>query len=74
MEDLLNKIEDTIPGEMIISLREVYRELDEKQSRFQKDFPVHCIESCGEHWSTFVFLSHGFLWIDAQKWDCWIKW
>ena len=29
MEDLLNKIEDTIPGEMIISLREVYRELDE---------------------------------------------
>lgn len=48
MEDLLNKIEDTIPGEMIISLREVYRELDKKQSRFQKDFPVHCIESCGE--------------------------
>ena len=17
---------------------------------------------------------HGFLWIDAQEWDCWIKW
>ena len=21
-----------------------------------------------------VFVSHGFLWIDAQEWDCWIKW
>ena len=43
MEDLLSKIADTIPGEMITSLRDVYRELDDKQSRFQKDFPVHCI-------------------------------
>ena len=51
MEDLLSKIADTIPGEMITSLRDVYRELDDKQSRFQKDFPVHCIESCGECYS-----------------------
>ena len=21
-----------------------------------------------------VFASRGFLWIGAQKWDCWIKW
>ena len=48
MEDLLSKIQDTIPGEMITSLRAVYRELDDKQARFQNDFPVHCVEGCGE--------------------------
>ena len=21
-----------------------------------------------------VFVSHGFLWVDAQEWDCWIQW
>ena len=20
------------------------------------------------------FVSHGFLWVDVQEWDCWIKW
>ena len=31
-------------------------------------------ECCNEHWSTCVIASHVFLWIDAQEWDCWIKW
>ena len=48
MENLLSKIEATIPGEMISSLRAVYEELDEKQARFQKDFPINCKDGCGE--------------------------
>ena len=48
MENLLAAIDSTIPGEMISSLMKVYRELDEKQSRFQHDFHVSCIEGCGE--------------------------
>ena len=23
---------------------------------------------------TCIFLSHGFLWIDAREWDSWIIW
>ena len=34
----------------------------------------YCIEGCGEHWGIYIFLSHGFLWMDVQDWDCWIKW
>ena len=48
MEDLLAKISSTVPGEMISALREVYRELDEKQSKFQKAFSISCINGCGE--------------------------
>ena len=23
-------------------------------------------------WGAYIFLNYGFLWIDAQEWDCWI--
>ena len=34
----------------------------------------HVLAIANEHWSICVFVSCGFLWIDAQEWDCWIKW
>ena len=48
MEDLLSRISGTVPGEMIASLEAVYKELEEKQGRFQKHFCVLCKKGCGQ--------------------------
>ena len=29
-------------------------------------------QCCSEHWGTCIFLNYGLVWINAQKWDCWI--
>ena len=34
--------------------------------------PSYCKQCWNEQWSTCIFLNHGFLWIYAQEWDCWI--
>ena len=31
-----------------------------------------CKQSCNEHWSAYIFLNYGFLWIYVQEWDCWV--
>ena len=32
------------------------------------------VYSAAMNTSACIFSIHGFLWIDAQEWDCWIKW
>ena len=36
--------------------------------------PGCCSQCCHEHWDAPVFSKYGFLWIYAQKWDCWVLW
>ena len=31
------------------------------------------VNSAAMNIGVYVSASHGFLWIDAQEWDCWIK-
>ena len=34
--------------------------------------PGYRRQCCFEHWDACVFWKHGFLWIYAPEWDCWI--
>ena len=34
----------------------------------------YCMSCCNEHWGMCMFSNFSFLWVDAQKWDCWIIW
>ena len=32
----------------------------------------HCKQCCNEHLGACIFLNYDFLWLYAQKWDCWV--
>ena len=34
----------------------------------------YCKQHCSERWGACIPVNHGFLWIYAQEWDCWIIW
>ncbi|MGN1164012.1 MAG: YkgJ family cysteine cluster protein [Candidatus Ornithospirochaeta sp.] len=57
MENILEKLAGTMPGEKIIQLLDVYKSLGEHQKRFQEKFGVSCISGCGnccEHYVPYL--------------------
>ena len=34
----------------------------------------YCAQCCSEYRAACVFSNYSFVWVYAQKWDCWIIW